>query len=270
MVASSGAGHRRLLVLDAELAGDPRRRAGMVAGDHHDPDPGAVCRGDGRRRLRSRRIGDAHDAGIHQLPFESVTRHLSAGYRSTGTRPPRRAGASRASRSAASADRGPRRVVEGRTPITDPAAGCSGRAPRRGRPYRRFLRPVAVGARAAALPCAELATGHQEGRVDGLAVDRRATVVLVQRGLAGGACPRRAPARSGATGRSSPCAAPPRHARGGLRAGSRQPVTLTSPSGVTTRAIVISPVVSVPVLPEHTTEADPRVSAEESSLTMAF
>ena len=47
------------------------------------------------------------------------------------------------------------------------------------------------------------------------------------------------------------------------------PVTSTSPDGVTTFSIVISFFVSVPVLSEHTTDAEPSVSTEDSLFTIA-
>ncbi len=47
------------------------------------------------------------------------------------------------------------------------------------------------------------------------------------------------------------------------------PVTSTSPEGVTTFSMVISFRVRVPVLSEHTTEADPNVSTDDSFLTIA-
>src|SRR5215211_7709741 len=47
------------------------------------------------------------------------------------------------------------------------------------------------------------------------------------------------------------------------------PVTATSPERVTTRWMVISFLVRVPVLSEQMTEAEPRVSTDDSFLTMA-
>ena len=47
------------------------------------------------------------------------------------------------------------------------------------------------------------------------------------------------------------------------------PVTVTLPERVTTRWMVISFLVRVPVLSEQMTEAEPRVSSDDSFLTMA-
>ena len=48
------------------------------------------------------------------------------------------------------------------------------------------------------------------------------------------------------------------------------PVTSTSPDGVTASWIVIWFSVSVPVLSEHTTDADPSVSTDDRRLTIAL
>ena len=63
-------GHGRLLLGHAEVAGDPRCRAGMVPGDHHDPDPCAAGLGDGDCRLRARWVADSDHAAVDEVLLE--------------------------------------------------------------------------------------------------------------------------------------------------------------------------------------------------------
>jgi hypothetical protein len=44
----------------------------VVAGDHDDPQAGAVRLGDGGGRLRAGRVDDADHPGEHQLPLQGL------------------------------------------------------------------------------------------------------------------------------------------------------------------------------------------------------
>ena len=73
---------------DAEVAGDAGRGAGVVAGDHDDPHAGGVGLGDGRPRLRARRVDDADHPQVDELALDRLVlgRWLDVGQRPVGDR----------------------------------------------------------------------------------------------------------------------------------------------------------------------------------------
>ncbi len=61
---------RRAGVDDAEVGGDARGGARVVAGDHDHPDAGPARLADGHRRLLARRVDDADGADEDQVALE--------------------------------------------------------------------------------------------------------------------------------------------------------------------------------------------------------
>ena len=74
---------------DAEVGGDARRRAGVVAGDHDHAHAGGARLGDRRPRLRARRIDDPDESRGRPAPARSTR---PAGGRSSGRQRPIRDG----------------------------------------------------------------------------------------------------------------------------------------------------------------------------------
>ena len=102
----------------------------------------------------------------------------------------------------------------------------------------------------------QLALGHQESGFGGVAVDLpRAARSLAQFGVAGQAA---AAQHDDVLGGPAPSSAPARSTR--PSGAYPTPLTWVSPEAVITRSMVISERVSVPVLSEQMTEAQPSVS----------
>ena len=59
---------------DPELLGNDRGGTGVVAGDHHRTDTGALGSGYGVSGLRTRRIDHANQACEHEIPFDALVR----------------------------------------------------------------------------------------------------------------------------------------------------------------------------------------------------
>ena len=57
---------------DAEILGDALGGRRVIAGDHHDPHPGASGLGDGVGHLRARRVDDPDDADVDQVLFVAL------------------------------------------------------------------------------------------------------------------------------------------------------------------------------------------------------
>jgi hypothetical protein len=133
---------------------------------------------------------------------------------------------------------------------------------------RRVEALLPSGRLGCAVPLAELVLGHQERGFGGVALDPQSPPVV----LRSWALPARLPPlqhglqlrvqRADGCKSAPACSARP---RGIAHAGD-----VAAPEAVITRCTVISPRVSVPVLSDAMTEADPSVSTEASFLTMAW